>query len=211
VVEGAAKCRAVLDRGFQQSRGAEFAVTAVQFEQHAAQERHLTMKVEREVGNDERARRSVEEGHLVQLRHAGEHMLLKHAGPRGRRRVGERVCELQIRPGRREARRRVESGLWIRGQPPLEIGVVHHVRCDDVRDRTKAREFVTQPGRILDGRVHPQGPIGSRAMVIRWPSFMPTTVSGALSSHSSGANGARLISRRRSARRVRYSQTSGAS
>src|SRR5262245_54207145 len=89
---------AVADEPRIELRGAERAVAAHELHQDARRCRRARAEVEREVAEDERAARMVEEDDLVLVRAAAEEDLPDRLAPLGRRFVAEHGLEPEIRP-----------------------------------------------------------------------------------------------------------------
>src|SRR5262245_26311644 len=131
-LEARARGGPILDEPRIELRRAEHPVAAHQFHEEARWRSRARAEVEREVAEDERAARAVEEDDLVLVRAAAEEDLSDRLAPFHRRLVAEHGLELQVRPLALEPGADPQARLGVHLRYIAGVQMMHAVRRDHV-------------------------------------------------------------------------------
>lgn len=119
------------------------------------------LQVHDQVGQDQRTARSMEDRHLAEPAATRDNRLLEVLGPCLGRFLAELMVEPHARPFDRSASAQVRcrSGFCVDvALPVFDEAPVHHVRSDDVPERTDRLENLLQAFAERRGRVQPELP-----------------------------------------------------
>lgn len=146
-IDGRAHRGCVLDHTFLETRRTETPECSVESHDQRQEPVAISTEVEREVGDDEAAARTMQEHDFVQERHAPDEMLINDVCPLGGRRVGQRLSdEKNVAPevGQTGSCVKLCSGIF-----SLELTqafVVISIRTDDVANFTQCCDLRAECG-----------------------------------------------------------------